>query len=820
MDSHLTFGDSLKAYRTARNLTQDELAERVGYSSVSIRKLEANQQRPSKFLAESLAKELALAPDEVTTFVRLARGPVSEISSTPRRATIHSNLPERLPPLVGRADEVQAICSVLRKPDTALLTLTGFGGVGKTRLALQVASELQSDFASGVCFVPLAPIRDQALVIPTIMRALNLQVEGSQKPDVLLKDTLREQELLLVLDNLEQIQDAASPIGELISAAPRLKILATSRSALHLYREQEFQVSCLALPDASQFHTIETIAQSPAVALFVAKAQAKFAGFRLTPANAQAVAEICIQLDGLPLALELAAAWSKLLSPRELLQQLNRRLELLKSGPIDVPERHRALRSTIDWSYQLLNADEQALFARLGVFIGGCTLPAIEAICVDRARPQARPILDQLDALIDKSILQIVPNSDGTVHFLVLESLHEYAAEQLRSGADYDEIRHRHAEYYLQLAQKIVPKSWEYEADRWLSGLLAEYGNLQATLYWLIEQGDGEGAAQMFEALVHFWTMQRKQSEIRSQIEVILEMADQLPNSRRLSIFGLAGGVFRGMINDYQRALECHTEHLRLARLQNDMATAAIAQVDLGLTLLELGEYDQAREHLQESFAIQETLPGPTRLMCAALRHLGTLAMYVSELDEARNFLSESLRLCRELQEKLDYASTLNQLGRVEFYAGNYSLAQTHCEESLALFRTLGYRRAYAHVLCNLGPVYLYQGDAARARTVLQESLITWQDLEDYHGNIWNLERLAEIAAQFNQIEKAVRLWGAAAAFRDHLHVPMPPVERQRYESPFVAAREQLSEAEWLVLWKEGRGLSLEQALALTLTVD
>jgi len=820
----LSFGDHLKAYRKARDMTQAELAELVGYSLVSIRKIESDQQRPSKYLAERLAEKLALAPDEATAFIRLARGLPTE--STPPALPVSSNLPTRLPPLFGRTQEVTAACALLEDAEVSLLTLTGPGGVGKTRLAVQVATELQSYFEHGVCFVALAPISDPALVIPTLAQSLGIRVWGSaatlsgQKLDELLKEYLANRELLLLLDNFEQVTTAAPLLNELLVAAPRLKLLVTSRVRLNLYREQEFDVPPLAVPNLSRLPSVEVLAQSPAIALFVARAKAIKPDFGLTPENAPLVAEVCARLDGLPLAIELAAARIKALSPSALLKALSHRLTLLTSGRQDQPDRQRSLRNTIAWSYQLLEANEQRLFTRLGVFVGGCTLPAVENICgLESDPPLEQSVLDQLHALLDKSMLQQTLTPEGELRFTLLETLHEYALEQLLTRPEIESLRRRHADYYARLAEDMVPGLWGPEAGRWLHQLLAEYGNLQAALHWLIERGHGEMAIQLFEVLVHFWEMQRKPSEIRIQTEAILEMSRGLSASIRAIALAVAGAVFRDMQFDYARARACYTEQLSLAREQGDPYATAVALDELGLVLVEQGAYAQAEELLQESYALSQAR-GDKDLMASVLCSLGVVALYQGELDQAQARLENSLALHREQKSRLGCARTLNQLGRVAFYQHQAARAQALHEESRALFRELGNQRSYANALSHLAPVWLAQAVPEQALAALRESSAIFQDLEDRHGNIWNLERFAELAGLQGEAVKAARLWAAAEALREQMGIPLPPMEMTRYAEPLAAARAQLTETAWNSAWAEGRAMSLEQALSYMLQAE
>src|SRR5438876_2074851 len=364
-------------------------------------------------------------------------------------------LPAQLTPLIGREQEVAAACTLLRRPEVRLVTLTGTGGIGKTRLALQVATDLLADFADGVCFVSLAPVSDADLVVATIAQTLGLKDTGGQPPLVLLKASLSEKRPLLLLDNFEQVAAAAPQLSELLGACPHLKILVTSRAVLHIRGEHEFAVPPLALPDLTQLPESETLAQVAAVALFLQRARATKPDLQLTSTNASAIAQICVQLDGLPLAIELAAARSKILPPQALLARLGQRLAVLTSGAQDAPARQQTLRNTIAWSYNLLDAKAQQLFRRLSIFVGGCTLQAVEALCTSLEEGRgAEWTLDAVASLLDKSLLQQTEQEGEEPRLMMLETIREYGLECLTSSGEVEITRQAHAAYYLALAQE------------------------------------------------------------------------------------------------------------------------------------------------------------------------------------------------------------------------------------------------------------------------------------------------------------------------------------------------------------------------------
>src|SRR5262245_23873478 len=474
--AHSTFGDLLRHLRRQAYMTQRDLALATGYSIGQICRFEGNQCVPdlptltARFIPALVQASDTATAERLLAFAHTARAAQREgqrrqptllpaplepgIGHDP--ALVSSPLPLPATPLLGREHEVAQACALLRQATVHLLTLTGPGGIGKTHLGLQVAAELLNEVADGIWFVNLAPISDPTLLAVTVAQTLGIKERAGRALLDSLKESLREKQLLLLLDNFEQIVVAAPLVGELLAAAPGLKVLATSRRPLHLSGEQEFMVAPLALPprgkDAQASASTATLTQYAAVQLFIARARAVKADFAVTDATAAAIAEICHRLDGMPLAIELAAARIKLFAPEALLRRLERRLPLLTGGPRDLPARQRTLRTTIDWSYQLLDAGERRLFARLGVFVGGCTLEAVEAVCTAEGEP-GWDVLDGLAALVDQSLVRQEEGLDSEPRFVMLETIREYASEQLVARGELEATRHQHAGYYLTFAQ-------------------------------------------------------------------------------------------------------------------------------------------------------------------------------------------------------------------------------------------------------------------------------------------------------------------------------------------------------------------------------
>lgn len=530
----MSFGQWVKLRRRALLLTQEALAREVYCSTELIRKIEADARRPSPAVAARMAEKLALQADDWPLFVQVARAAVrverlpdplqvgGASSPAPRRAT--ATIPLPLTPLIGRAQELAAIRARLCQSDVRLVTLVGPPGIGKTRLALHTATTLHDSFRDGVGFVSLVNVRTPDLVIATIAATLGVRELAGRTLAQRLADVLRARELLLVLDNCEHVISAMPAVAELPALAPRLKILATSRAVLRLSGECEFPVPPLALPNLAQPHTLAALADYPAIELFVQRAVAVRPDFALNPANGHAVATICARLDGIPLAIELAAARSKLLSPPTLLERLTEShgaaLQLLNIGVRDRPAHQQTLRGALDWSYQLLDQTEQTLLRRLGVFVGGCTLEGVAAITQEPAA--STTLLDQIGALVDKSLVNRTERPDGEMRFTLLETIREYALEQLTAAGEVEMTRRSHALYYLALAERAEPVLEETAQGAWPERLNAEHGNLLEALTWLLSN-EPRMAIRLASALWRFWMQIGYLSEGRRRLVQALE---------------------------------------------------------------------------------------------------------------------------------------------------------------------------------------------------------------------------------------------------------------------------------------------------------
>ncbi|HSH79246.1 MAG TPA: tetratricopeptide repeat protein [Herpetosiphonaceae bacterium] len=708
-----------------------------------------------------------VAPNLPTTFP-----PLKTLDNRP------NNLPLQPNPLIGREREVEGVRQRLVLPDVHLVTLTGVGGTGKTRLALQVAAEMLDSFRDGVWFVNLAPITDPALVLSAIATTLGVREAGGQALRETLQAYLHDKQLLLLLDNFEQVLPAAGVVADLLKTSTGLKVLVTSRAPLHLRGEHEFPVPTLHVPDPRRLPPVERLTQYEAVRLFIQQAQGVKPDFAVTNANAPAVAEICVRLDGLPLAIELAAARIKMLPPEALLRRLSSRLKVLTGGARDLPARQQTLRAAIDWSYSLLDVEEQRLFARLAVFVGGRTLEAIEAVC-NADGDLALDVLDGVSSLVDKSLLQQTEAPEDEPRFVMLETIHEYARERLDASGEAEVLRRRHAQYFRDLVEAAEPRLTGPEQGVWLERLEAEHGNIRVALQTSLDQGEAETALRLASVLWHFWSSRGHLSEGTQWLNVALEMARaRLPAE-----------------SDALRAKAIHAA---------------------GTLAAEQGDYRAARSFYEESLAIRRSL-ADERSVARLLNNLGILAFYEEDHAAARLLYEESLAIRRRLGDLSGVANALNNLGLVLHEQGDYAAARAVLEESVVTSRELGDREAIVYALGSLCEVLLDGDDYAAAWPLLEEGLAISRDLGDKRLMSFLLEDAGAVAAAQVRPERALCLAGAAAALRENINMPLAPYEQARLDRRLAPARAQLDPAAWEMAAAEGRAMTLEQAVAYAL---
>ena len=869
MGSKTSFGSWLKQRRKELDLTQDDLARRTGCALSTIRKIEQDQRRPSKQIAEHLLVCLGVDASEQEPLIRLARTqapaavrlsfnlsqplgsqstgraarsdpPTEPISSAWSRqeitaglaiddtlermpapplpgdllATVPTNLPVPRTSFVGWAAETERLRSLLLKPNVRLVTLIGPGGSGKTRLALAVAGQLMGKFKDGVYFVTLGPVRDARFVETTIAQTLGVTEEDDLPLTESLLAYLKDRHMLLVLDNFEQVLRAASLISDLLDAARHLKVLVTSRAVLRLYGEHEFEVPPLALPNPRRLPPLHELAQLPSVALFMERASAVQPNFTLTPQNAPAVAQLCAHLDGLPLAIELAAARIKLLPPHIMASRLSNRLALLTDGAQNLPPRQQTMRNTLDWSYDLLAPKEKALFMRLGVFVGGCTLEAIEAVAGSRV--EINP-LQQLTSLLDKSMLVRQALGDE-IRFSMLETIYEYARERLEKSPEAEHLGQRHMAYYLQLAEAAQPELTGAQAQVWLERLEREHDNLRAALRWaLAHETQTETALRLATILGRFWKKRGYLGEGRRWLEAALAHSKTQPAVARAWALRESAALALAQ-GDYVQA-RAYLESGQA--LWGDLGDEPFVTWMMGLILDAQGKYDEAQLFLEKNLAFHRQAGNPENVG-HALHLLGQSAMKQGNYSQARNWLEESLSIRKKLHIQEDTANTLLVLGHVMRMKEDFARAYDLYQESLAVFEELGEKWGIAHCLLNIGKIACAQGDYVQACESYLVASISFQDLGDRHGLAYSLEAQAGLAGQQQQPERAARLWGIAAALRETLGTPLPPAEYSQLEAEiknveaFLASTGQ-SEAAFLAAWQAGRGMSEEDAIAFAL---
>jgi predicted ATPase len=693
-----------------------------------------------------------------------------------------NNLPTPPTPLFGREHEVEQLVQLLRRDEVRLLTLTGAGGSGKTRLALAVAERVSRDYGDGVLFVDLSPIADRALVASTIARALDVQ-EGDGGPLIdALRAVLRGRRLLLVLDNFEQVVEAAPLLTDLLSSSSGLTLLVTSRVLLRISGEREYAVQPLAVPvvgDRGQRIPVRTgppeeYLRYGAVALFVERAQHARSGFRLTDENAAPVADICTRLDGLPLAIELAAARSRILSPQALLARLDHRLALLTGGARDLPARQQTLRNTIGWSYDLLTPAEQSLFRQLAVFVGGCSLEAVEAIC-NAEDLLGGAVLDGIASLIDESLLRPIDQTHNEPRFTMLETIREFALEQLVASGEADELHRLHAEYFVTVAERAEPQLFGTEQTAWLTRLEVEHDNYRAALAWTLSANLPEQALRIAVSLRRFWLIRGHVVEGRRWLERCLAAGAALPPALHSDGLNAAGD---------------------LARVQ--------------------GDYPAARRHFQEGLAIRRHL-GDTAGVVWSLNYLGLVASHQEDYAAARSYFEEGVTLTRPLGDPRQLGFLLHNLGDAAREEGDYGTARALLEECLGLCRAAHDAIGVAMALTGLGEVVTAQGDVETARALLTEGLETAIGAGDKRRIAFVLSDLAVLAATEGRTARALRLAGAGAALEEAMGSAPPPRWAALVRSRLDAARTSIGEETAAAAFAEGRALSLDEAVALAL---
>jgi predicted ATPase/DNA-binding XRE family transcriptional regulator len=798
----LAFGDLLRQHRNALGLTQEELAARAGLNPDTISLLERGERRrPHKYTTRSLAEALGLSPQEVIRFETAARAPAFHADA---HGVPPSDLPSQLTPFIGREREVEEVMHRLLHPDVRLLTLTGPGGVGKTRLGLEVARRVLDRFDEGSCFVALAPVYEPNLVPSAIAQALGVRRGAGQSMADALEQHLRERQQLLLLDNFERLLDAGASLTRLLGACPRLKVLVTSRVVLRLRGEYRYEVPAMALPPAGYRPSVE-VDRYEGIHLFAERARAARSDFEVTADNTPAVIELCRRLDGLPLAIELAAARVGLLPPEAMLARLGNRLALLTDGARDLPDRQRTLRATLDWSYDLLDVEERSLFAHLAVFVGGWTLDTAEAVC---DIGNGTEMLRHLSALVDKSLVRQT-NSHQEPRFAMLETVREYALERLEESGEGEMSRRSHAGYFLRLAEEEERASRGPLQRAWLDRLEAEHDNLRAALEWsLSSQDDTEVGLQLTGALSHFWYVREYHNESRVWLERALKIGGSAAASARVLVSAGRLAWFQG---EFARVNTLVEESLSLYRHLGDDAGAAFALLVLGRTAVSQGDLVRGETLVEKSLGLFRQ-QGNRWGIARAFIILGDRNLFEGAVERAESRFRTGLEIARDLEDAEGVALSLLYLGRAARLRGDAAHASTLLEESLTVFEGSNDSRGVAEVLLEMGRVAHSHGYDEQALALCRRSLDRSRKLDNKTQIAFCLALAGEILVSRDAV-RATTLFGAADTLLRSLEAVLDPSGSLEYDGSLANAHARLGGEAFAKAWQRGRMMTLGQAM-------
>jgi predicted ATPase/transcriptional regulator with XRE-family HTH domain len=801
-----TFGELLRRLRQTAGLSQEELAERADLTAAAIGALERGERRhPYPHTLQALANALGLSPAERSAFFTAV--PRRGATSAPPR---WSRPPAPLTPLVGRKRDVQLITGLFQRGGARLVTLTGLGGVGKTRLAVEVAARLGPGYGNGPVWVDLAPVRAPELVLGTIARALGLTELPGQGMAETLESYLAARHVLLVLDNFEHLLAAAPSVPPLLECCPSLAVLATSREALRVRGEHEVQVPPLGLSAPEAHASAERVAGSEAAELFLQRVRAVRPGFELMPADAPLVDAICARLDGIPLALELAAAQLKYMSLPALASRLQHRLALLEGGARDLPARQQSLRATIGWSYELLAASEQELFRGLAVFGGGFTREAVQAVCGGESRPPDATART-LAALVDKSMVQVLPDAAAEARFGMLETVREYAGERLAESGEGPLLANRHAAYFCELVEAGAPPVGGMPRGVWLGLVEGELANLRAALAWTTTDGDPTLGHRLAGALAWFWIMRGYIREGAHWTDRVLArpVASAAAGARAGVLFAAAALAWK--LEDYALARGYAEEAVAIRRGLGEPRCLAYALSITGLIATSQGDLGQASQLHAECLSLlrqQDDRWG----VAYTLANLGDTLVQQERGAEAHRRYAESLEQFEQVGDPWGRAIVLHTLGNLAWAQGDVMTARARYAASVALFRTIGNPDNMGRGLIGLAAAALSEGDADEAHSLLAESLTIWRDFGSRAGVALSLAGLASVRAARGRFREAARLFGAADA-HSRGRSPLYVVDADTFSRFLDQTRERTDSATFARAWAEGQAMSLDEAV-------
>ncbi|HUF29529.1 MAG TPA: tetratricopeptide repeat protein [Gemmatimonadaceae bacterium] len=723
-----------------------------------------------------------------------------------------TNLPLPATPLIGRERERESVVARLNRDDVRLLTITGPGGVGKTRLAVEVARALLPCFRDGVFIVPLADSTDPAHLASAIAHAIGVTVPETNSPMTALSTELAARQLLLLLDNFEQLLAAAADVGDLLGAAPELKIIVTSQAPLRIRAEHEFALTTLSVPASTTAPAAE-LGTYGAVQLYVQRARAVNAAFAPVADDLRAIAEICARLDGLPLAIELAAARSKILPPRVLVGRLRSGLELAASGARDLPERQQTIRAAIEWSFNLLDPGEQGTLMQLSAFSRGCTIDAAEAVC-DSGREGGTEVLQVIASLVDKSLLAVDHQARTTPRFVLLQAIRHYGLERLRESGAEEAVRRRHANYFVTFAVGAEPHLAGAESDVWLDGVEAEHENLRAAFDYLVA-GREDSALRLSIALWRFWITRGFAREGLERMLAALDACEHSSSDLRTKAL-YAAGVLADTLGDYERGRNLFEDALTIFRRTGDKWGVANSLNNLGVLAVRRGDRTGARQLYEESLELWRELDNRP-VVALSLTNLGNVAMSDGDHARADALYRESLELFRSLGDGHGVALALGHRGDLERARGRLDEACTLYEDSFAIYEQLGNKAGAASAAADRGDTAIDARDPGSARQFLEAALSLYGDLGDTLGIARVLERFAALAAVEGHSARAIQIIAAAGALRTQLGVPLSEHEAEQIRRRLIAATEKLSESESAAAAERGSSMSVAQAIEFAL---